>query len=263
MVDPCDEKPKKVPKEEVYSKQENVDTTPPNPTRQPMEAETLGPGLIVAVLVRVQPPVAKSARNFNNGPPGRDYKNIVLEKHKRRPDDLGASSSSSTAGGTPNPTRTADDSKNAAPRADRDGVGASAAGVKAVTGDKSGRNVNTGPPGRDHKIEEEKVQLLDRPSSPPRRYICGKILQSWKVVFCHVRKHKVGEERVHGAFLPPVFTPPCRASPGRGYGYDAAGSAHDKANQEDLQDQLPSMLLDLACRNNEEVVRYVLNKGNG
>ncbi|KAL5825412.1 hypothetical protein ACOSQ3_021475 [Xanthoceras sorbifolium] len=211
MVDPCDEKPKKVPKEEVYSKQENVDTTPPNPTRQPMEAETLGPGLIVAVLVRVQPPVAKSARNFNNGPPGRDYKNIVLEKkHKRRPDDLGASSSSSTAG-----------------------------------------------------VEEEKVQLLDRPSSPPRRYICGKILQSWKVVFCHVRKHKVGEERVHGAFLPPVFTPPCRASPGRGCGYDGAGSAHDKANQEDLQDQLPSMLLDLACRNNEEVVRYVLNKGNG
>ncbi|KAL5752344.1 hypothetical protein ACOSP7_022530 [Xanthoceras sorbifolium] len=33
MVDPGDEKPKKVPKEEVSSKQENVDTTPPNPTR--------------------------------------------------------------------------------------------------------------------------------------------------------------------------------------------------------------------------------------
>ncbi|KAL5833295.1 hypothetical protein ACOSQ3_016969 [Xanthoceras sorbifolium] len=67
----------------------------------------------------------------------------------------------------------------------------------------------------------------------------------WKAVFGHMRKHKVGKERERGALPPPVFSPLCEASQERGCESDVVLSAHDEADQEDLQEQLVSTLLDL------------------
>ncbi|KAH7566186.1 hypothetical protein ACOSP7_022528 [Xanthoceras sorbifolium] len=192
MVDPGDEKSKKAPIEEVSSKQENVDTTLPNPIR------TADGGRDVAPRAYRGGAGASAAAGGNTGTPGCDKKSTVLEKKlKRRPDDPGASSSSSNAGGL-------------------------------------------------MKKPKKKGQLLDLPSFPPRCYICRKTFQSWKAVFGHMRKHEVGKERERGALPPPVFSPPCRASPERGCGSGVAVSAHDEVDQEDLQEQLASTLLDLA-----------------
>ncbi|KAL5831557.1 hypothetical protein ACOSQ4_016911 [Xanthoceras sorbifolium] len=60
----------------------------------------------------------------------------------------------------------------------------------------------------------------------------------WKAVFGHMRKHKVGKERERGALPPPVFSPLCEASQERGCESDVVLSAHDEADQEDLQEQL-------------------------
>ncbi|XP_031269246.1 uncharacterized protein LOC116127750 [Pistacia vera] len=56
--------------------------------------------------------------------------------------------------------------------------------------------------------KRKKGELLEIPNRSPSCYLCGRKFQSWKAVFGHMRAHKIGEERVRGAFPPPVFTPP-------------------------------------------------------
>lgn len=67
------------------------------------------------------------------------------------------------------------------------------------------------------KMARKKGELHEVPSGSPKCYLCKKMFKSWKGVFGHMRKHKVGEARkLRGAFPPPDFTPPGGASPERG-----------------------------------------------
>ncbi|KAK3224471.1 hypothetical protein Dsin_011496 [Dipteronia sinensis] len=67
------------------------------------------------------------------------------------------------------------------------------------------------------KMQRKKGQLHEVPSGSPKCYRCKKMFKSWKGVFGHMRKHKVGEARkLRGAFPPPDFTPPGGASPEKG-----------------------------------------------
>ncbi|XP_044470491.1 uncharacterized protein LOC123199518 [Mangifera indica] len=79
--------------------------------------------------------------------------------------------------------------------------------------------------------KRKKGELLEIPNGSPVCYLCGREFQSWKGVFGHMRAHKIGEERVRGAFPPPVFTPP--ASPQR-------------EETDSLQKQLAPVLLNIA-----------------
>ncbi|KAL5831560.1 hypothetical protein ACOSQ3_016971 [Xanthoceras sorbifolium] len=63
----------------------------------------------------------------------------------------------------PNPTRTADGGRDIAPKADHGGTSASAANTKAATCGKFARNVNIGPPGRDHKSTVPEKKRKRRP----------------------------------------------------------------------------------------------------
>ncbi|KAK2656846.1 hypothetical protein Ddye_009898 [Dipteronia dyeriana] len=67
------------------------------------------------------------------------------------------------------------------------------------------------------KKARKKGELHEVPSGSPKCYLCKKTFKSWKGVFGHMRKHKVGEARkLRGAFPPPDFTPPGGASPETG-----------------------------------------------
>lgn len=79
--------------------------------------------------------------------------------------------------------------------------------------------------------KRKKEELFEILSKSPSCYLCGKKFQSWKGVFGHLRMHKIGEERVRGAFPPPVFSPP--GSPQR-------------EGQRYLQKQLAPTLLSIA-----------------